>query len=85
MILLNLSQKILIIKKNVLTLHREIKTQCDMKIKKTVIGSLTDTLALLLYEMYEIEEQSKRKQFFNEVIKPFMKYYWNIINIIKNS
>ena len=56
-----------------------------MKIKKTVIGSLTDTLALLLYEMYEIEEQSKRKQFFNEVIKPFMKYYWNIINIIKNS
>ena len=34
-ILLNLSQKILIIKKNVLTLHREIKTQCNMKSKKT--------------------------------------------------
>lgn len=57
-----------------------------MENKKTLQESLSDAHALLIDEWCEIKEKAKRKQFFIEVIEPFMECCWNINNIInKNS
>ena len=56
-----------------------------MKNKKTLIESLTDAHTLLLDEWCEIEERAKRKQFFIEVIEPFMECSLNIINTINKK
>ena len=55
------------------------------KVKKTLVESLTDAHALLLNEWCEIEERAKRKQFFIEVIEPFMECSLNIINTINKK
>lgn len=57
-----------------------------MENKKTLKESLSDAHALLIDEWCEIKDKAKRKQFFIEVIEPFMECCWNINNIInKNS
>lgn len=55
------------------------------KVKKTLVESLTDAHALLLNEWCEIEERDKRRQFFIEVIEPFMESSWNIMNTINKK
>ena len=55
------------------------------KVKKTLVESLTDAHALLLNEWCEIEERDKRKQFFIEVIEPFMESSLNIMNTINKK
>lgn len=57
----------------------------NKKVKKTLVESLTDAHALLLNEWCEIEERDKRKQFFIEVIEPFMESSLNIMNTINKK